>query len=234
MVLGKYGAALCLFWVMLGHGDSFAQNSREQSFFSGQVVRVADGDSLVVRDRENNREVRLYGIDAPEWHQPYGREARNHMFSYRWEVVECEVMSAKDRYGRGICILRHKGKCVNEELVRLGLAWVWPWSCKADMCSRWSAAQDEAMRNKRGLWKDSNPEPPWEYRRRRAENPQSAPKAVPKAPVRRNAPFTGNVSSKVFHDRNCIHAECLRCDERFDSREEALRKGFRPCGVCKP
>ncbi len=225
----------CIFWMLLGYGPGSAEASRERRIFSGEVVRVVDGDSLVVRDRGRDREVRLYGIDAPEWNQPYGREARDHMLSYRWKVVECEIMTPKDRYGREICILRYGGKCINEELVRLGLAWVWPWSCKAkEVCSRWSAAQDDAIRNRRGLWRDGNPEPPWEYRQRPAESSQAVPKVSPKAPVRRSAPYTGNVSSKIFHDRNCIHAECARCDERFDSREEALRKGFRPCRICRP
>jgi endonuclease YncB( thermonuclease family) len=48
------------------------------SRFEGKVVRVKDGDSILVErsDVKRTSEVRLAGIDAPEAAQPWGPEAR--------------------------------------------------------------------------------------------------------------------------------------------------------------
>jgi len=43
---------------------------------NGQVVGVADGDTLTLRVDGGNVRVRLDGIDAPELGQPYGKSAR--------------------------------------------------------------------------------------------------------------------------------------------------------------
>ena len=39
---------------------------------SGQVIDVADGDTLVIRSGSKKIRVRMYGIDAPELKQRYG------------------------------------------------------------------------------------------------------------------------------------------------------------------
>jgi micrococcal nuclease len=46
--------------------------------------------------------------------------------------------------------------------------------------------------------------------------------------------FSGNVKSKVFHSSNCRYYDCGHCTAKFDSREAAIKAGFRPCKVCNP
>ena len=42
---------------------------------TGRVVGIADGDTLTVLDTSNQQhKIRLYGIDAPEKKQPFGRD----------------------------------------------------------------------------------------------------------------------------------------------------------------
>ena len=42
----------------------------------GQVIHIADGDTLtVLDDQHRSHKVRLAGIDAPERNQPFGRRA---------------------------------------------------------------------------------------------------------------------------------------------------------------
>jgi len=46
----------------------------------GRVIAVADGDSVIVLDAQQQRHrVRLLGIDAPERAQPWGTEASAHL-----------------------------------------------------------------------------------------------------------------------------------------------------------
>lgn len=40
--------------------------------FSGQVIKVADGDTITVLKNGEKVRVRFYGIDAPEKKQEYG------------------------------------------------------------------------------------------------------------------------------------------------------------------
>jgi len=72
-----------------------------------------------------------------------------------------------DRYGRTVgridldpCTRRLCS--VNAEMVRLGMAWVYP---RYNTNPGLPAVQAEAQTAGVGLWHDKNPVPPWEWRR---------------------------------------------------------------------
>ena len=44
--------------------------------FNGEVVKVKDGDSIVVNRDDGQIEIRLRDIDCPESGQPYGQAAK--------------------------------------------------------------------------------------------------------------------------------------------------------------
>jgi hypothetical protein len=48
--------------------------------------------------------------------------------------------------------------------------------------------------------------------------------------------FVGNESSKVFHYPSCHFVSELKSSNKvvFQSYSEAISKGYKPCGVCKP
>ncbi len=46
---------------------------------SGQVIDVADGDTLVIRSGSKKIRVRMYGIDAPELKQRYGEISKKYL-----------------------------------------------------------------------------------------------------------------------------------------------------------
>jgi len=133
--------------------------------WQGEVIKVLDGDSLVVRRGKKKVEIRLYGIDAPEYRQRYALVARTNLSRLlRGHQVEVERMDVDD-YGREVALVRQQGVLVNEELVRLGAAWVYPRYCRAEpYCSRWRELEQEARRERRGLWLDKSPQPPWDWR----------------------------------------------------------------------
>jgi len=79
---------------------------------------------------------------------------------------EAEVMDT-DRYGRTVAMIYADKTLLNEELVKAGLAWVYWKYCHHPICVSWENFQLRARFDKRGLWTDPNPIPPWEFRRKR-------------------------------------------------------------------
>jgi endonuclease YncB( thermonuclease family) len=128
----------------------------------GRVQQVLDGDTLeLVVDRQTWR-VRLIGIDAPEWHQPYGPAARD----FLWRMchdrqIRVEVVG-RDRFERLLGDAYLNELWVNGRLVQAGFAWRWPYDGRRDELRD---LQREARQAARGLWADPQPVPPWEYRR---------------------------------------------------------------------
>ena len=43
---------------------------------SGKVVSIHDGDTITVLQDKQQVKVRLFGIDAPELNQPYGKKSK--------------------------------------------------------------------------------------------------------------------------------------------------------------
>lgn len=48
------------------------------------------------------------------------------------------------------------------------------------------------------------------------------------------ATYRGNTNTHVFHDSSCRYSTCKHCTVEFGSPEEAIARGYRPCGVCRP
>ena len=48
--------------------------------------------------------------------------------------------------------------------------------------------------------------------------------------------YTGNSNSFKFHSEGCRAEQKIRADHRihFDTRDEAIDAGYKPCGICKP
>ena len=128
---------------------------------SGKVVSIHDGDTITVLQNKQQIKVRLFGIDAPELKQPYGKKSKQFLANLiAGKVVEVEP-KGKDRYKRTLGIIHHKGQDINAQMVLNGYAWAYV------KYSRIYVDQEKTAReNKRGLWQSSNPTPPWEWRKR--------------------------------------------------------------------
>lgn len=133
----------------------------------GEVVEVIDADILRVKKDNTKVEVRLYGIDAPEKDQPYGmRATRFTKMMARFERVEVEPED-RDQEGRvaALVYIDGDGECLNEELVKAGHAWVHERYCHIRDCDQWRKLERRARQAERGLWTQSDPVPPWVWRR---------------------------------------------------------------------
>lgn len=144
-----------------------------QGSLHGKVIQVKDGDTVVISPIDGGQffTCRLYGIDAPEAvkrgrpGQPYGEEAERELKRLvLGQIVAVETTGAKT-FNREVCLIRKDGKDINLEMVRIGYAWAYKQYLKRPYASEYISAEEDARKNRRGLWKDNNPTPPWEWRK---------------------------------------------------------------------
>jgi endonuclease YncB( thermonuclease family) len=120
-------------------------------------------------------EVRLYGIDAPERHQPWSRRSREALYGLiRGRALTLERVET-DRYGRAVAKVTREpdGLIVNAEMVRGGNAWVYrrytrdPALLERLGLEDLMELEEAARQQRRGLWSmpPSEQMPPWEWRR---------------------------------------------------------------------
>ena len=130
---------------------------------TGKVVGVSDGDTVRVltEDKENLR-VRLAEIDAPESSQAFGARSKQALSEICFGKTAMISVDEQDRYGRYVSRLKCDGVDAQGYMVSSGMAWVYDRYAKDKSLY---ALQDRARADKRGLWLDSNPTPPWDFRR---------------------------------------------------------------------
>ncbi|MFH1913566.1 MAG: thermonuclease family protein [Pseudomonadota bacterium] len=119
-----------------------------------RLVRVIDGDSLVVELAGRREEVRLIGIDAPEGRQEYGARARREVMELcRGQGLRLEFdVERRDRYGRLLAYVFVGERMLNEELLRAGLALVLPIRPNTTHAGRLARAEAEAREAGQGFW----------------------------------------------------------------------------------
>jgi len=136
---------------------------------SGRCIKVADGDTItILTPAKRQVRIRLACIDCPERRQAFGKRAKQFTSSLVFgRRVRVEVIN-HDRYGRAVgwvYVVGREGNelCLNEELIKAGLAWVYRRYCRDQ---RLLALEREARLDRRGLWGDPHPVPPWTFRTR--------------------------------------------------------------------
>lgn len=136
---------------------------------TGRVVSVSDGDTLTILDSNNTQfKIRLVAIDAPEKVQPFGQRGKEKLSDLCYgKNVSVKVISI-DPYGRSVGDVDCGGIKANEAMVQSGLAWVYRKYDKG--YGHLYGLEDEARVDRRGLWTDGNPTPPWEWRKTKRNN----------------------------------------------------------------
>jgi endonuclease YncB( thermonuclease family) len=136
---------------------------------NARVVRVVDGDTIVVDRGRGNEKLRYIGMDTPEtvapgqpveWMGPEASAANKRLVAGHDVVLERDV-SETDRYGR---LLRYvwthdagRWSLVNLELVQEGYAQVSTYPPDVKYVDVFLAAQRSAREAGLGLWSDSAP-----------------------------------------------------------------------------
>ena len=201
--------------------------------YQAKCTKIIDGDTIdVTTPSKKTIRIRLYGVDTPEKSQAFGQKAKQFTSSMVGGKQVNVNVTGTGPYGRDIGIIHVGGKCLNEELLKHGFAWVYSRYCKEDFCRKWRAFETRAKVNKVGLWGDPHSQAPWDFRRKAKGGAKNTSK-IKKAPVSAGA-YHGNAGSHTFHQPGCRYYNCKSCTVMFGSREEAIKAGFKPCGICNP
>lgn len=130
---------------------------------SGKVIKVLDGDTISILDQSNTeRRIRFAQIDAPEKSQDFGQVSKQSLSSMCFGKFAQAEVDTYDRYGRAVAVVKCDGIETNLEQVKRGMAWVY---ARYATDQRYFNAEGFAKSKGIGLWSQSNPTPPWEFRR---------------------------------------------------------------------
>ena len=148
--------------------------SAAQEVFVGKVSFVSDGDTLWVRPDSGSRprKLRIDGIDAPEICQVGGEDSRDALAAYVLHRRVQVTVRRYDEYGRGLArIVFDKGD-LGAKMVRTGRAWSYRWrNSRGPYSSEEVLARWESL----GLFADSQPELPRDFRKRHGSCHSPAP-----------------------------------------------------------
>ncbi len=134
----------------------------------GHVLRIVDGDTLILKVQQAHYRVDIAGIDAPELNQPWGARAAqrlDRLLRGAFVVVAAERIDGTRLSGR----ITHQTRDVGLGLLIDGLAWQTRFPPRsADPQHPYVRAEQRARRERRGLWSAPDAVAPWLWRRTRA------------------------------------------------------------------
>lgn len=195
------------------------------------VVRVIDGDTIVVDFHGIEETVRFIGVDSPESVSPNPSENCEKGFAasaYTKEMltgaeVELEFdAQQRDQYGRLLAYVYLNGVMYNNQLVKEGYADAaeYPPNTKYANLFRETQAKRDADLNE-SVVPDTPAEP---------EETESEPS------IKTEGTYVGSIDSNKYHIPSCRHAKKIIPENEiwFDTESEAQSAGYIPCGVCKP
>lgn len=132
--------------------------------YGARVLAVSDGDTITVRHGKRKERIRLYGIDCPEKLQEYGKQARLLTTKLTTDQTVSVISVHKDRYGRTVAyIILPDGSNLNYKLVAEGCAWWYRQYARKDL--QLAYRELFARGQRRGLWSNEDPTPPWDFRK---------------------------------------------------------------------
>lgn len=200
------------------------------------VTRVIDGDTFKVDEVR----IRLIGIDSPEKGECYYDEAKDFLTSL---VTDKQVrlqkdLTEEDLYGRllrYIILPSSDGKeddiFINRLILEEGFARTLSISPDVRYRDLFSTAQDNALREKKGIWGECNAKRPNEDLREQDD-------AVPPRP---ECTIKGNISEKGYgkiyltigcDNYNSVKIDASKGEQYFCSESEAESAGFRKATNC--
>jgi endonuclease YncB( thermonuclease family) len=139
----------------------------EEVFESGQsypLMRIVDGDTVIVGYNGTTEYVRLIGIDSPEQHDPggaecYATEATSHLQELAQTGLVILNFDAsqgnRDSYGRLLAYVElPDGTDLGESMLRDGYAREFTYAAGYERQAAYKSAEATAMQEQNGLWAD--------------------------------------------------------------------------------
>jgi endonuclease YncB( thermonuclease family) len=133
--------------------------------YTGKVIGIKDGDTVVVLDSLHYQTtLRLAEVDCPEKNQAFGTKAKQFTSDEIYLKQIKYIVTDIDRYGRSIAkIYYDNNKYLSEEIIRNGFGWQYKKYSTSKLLAK---LEEEARKNKKGLWIDPNPIYPSDFRRK--------------------------------------------------------------------
>ena len=166
--------------LLLGLGTCIANAAT----LNGRVFRIDSGDTVTVLDASNRQnKVRLTGIAAPDRLQSFGSRSQANLGALLSGQDVSVIWNSRDRDGSllGQILVAAPGsacrlqpdcpRTLDAGLQQLtdGMAWWHQTSISAESPvnrASYQQAEFDAKIHRRGLWADTNPIPPWQWRPR--------------------------------------------------------------------
>ncbi len=211
-----------------------------------KVVRVVDGDTLVVNFQDKEEKLRLIGMDTPESvhpnkskNVPEGKIASDYvkdLVDGKDIKLEFDV-EQRDRYGRLLAYVYLGNTMLNKHLLEIGYAKLATFPPNVKYVEDFKELQKNARENQEGFWesdlftskeKDSSKD---SLNNKTSQSLKQSEKEEAK-----NRKFIGSTKSNKFHYPTCSWAKKIKSYNElyFLDREDAINQGYLPCGTCKP
>ena len=141
------------FWPIFTGEAVNSQISINSSKETGIVIKVLDGDTIVM---SNSDHIRLLGINTPEKGKPYSNEAKVFLEN---EILNKSVdltpdFTSFDKYGRKLRYVTYNKRILNIEILERGLATSYMLD-SLKYQDKLKVAEEFAKTNSNGLWKKS-------------------------------------------------------------------------------
>lgn len=140
-----------------------AKQLQRQTFIA-KVIRIIDGDTMEILYKNTPIKIRLAHIDCPEKRskQPFGTQAKTVLSDLCFGQMVTVASEKQDRYQRLIAVVTNaKKQIVNREMIKLGMAWHFT---RYSNDQAYAKLEQEARKKRIGLWQETNPTPPWNWR----------------------------------------------------------------------
>ena len=199
-----------------------------------QVLRVVDGDTIVISYQGQEEKVRLIGIDTPESVHPqqeknvlYGKIATaftKEQLDQKTVGIELDVQE-RDQYGRLLAYVYVDGKLFNQTILENGHAKLSTYPPNVKYVDQLTAAETQAREAKVGLWAED-----------------TAELLEPEVPLpdltttEAEGTLLGNANSKKYHLPDCSGAQNMSEQNKvwFKTAADAETSGYSPCQLCHP
>lgn len=186
LVLALLGYYVSPYGPNIGMGGPNASESQNKagsatsgSFYLATVIRVADGDTITVRNRDGaNHKIRMHAVDAPELNQAGGEQSKRWLTDQLMNKQVKIVVNNTDRYKRQVAkVVLPVENCeqrlcdgetdVNLKAIEAGHAWWYKEYARSQSSEDrllYEAAEDQARNSRKGLWQQTAPLAPWQWR----------------------------------------------------------------------
>lgn len=132
----------------------------------GEVIKVYDGDTITLYANHTKYKIRLYGIDAPELNQSFGKRSQENLQKMcnigNQAIVE---IKNRDKYNRIVGIVSCDSINANKKQLQDGFAWAYTeYIPNIQEEFEYVILEKQARDLKIGLWSEKNPIKPSDFR----------------------------------------------------------------------